>query len=796
MRRFVSRIFAAFFIILCFASLNGCGSSNPVGTAATPTPTSVDLTPATGSLDLGATLLFSAIPKNSAGGPISGVPIVYTSSNPSVLSFVASAAGLACAGRWDDVGRICTPQGAGVTQVTATGNGVTSAPVTVYVHEHVDLIKVSLITPPLPQPDCITLAPGPGIQNFLDFQAQAFRLTGGTQIDITNTVGSFTFSQSNNAVAKFSTSDPALNNNNGKQITQVRFTAAAPGLTQIFASVAGVTSPPAQVPNAQGILHPYFETCLVQSINLQVGNAATNTSFAVGNNTSVTLTSTVTDRLGNELKNPVPTITYFSSSGANATVAGGSGTTAGTASVSTKASGGVSITAECLPPSCNAGVQPIQPVYSSTTPSLGHYVGNPIVGLITGTPATTGTVYVTTTQCDRGQGPISGCQPFLFPVDIKTNAPGLSTTLPSSPNSLIFSPLPGTAKSGGTAALKAFLGSSAGLIVFSAGSSTAAGTVTQLTNAPGKVLAVSLDGDKVIVSDTKSVPNQVYVVTGLLGTSTSQNVVPLLLTGVTAADFSPDGLKAFLIAPEQCTPQGACSTMYVYSPSQAMKTVNLPLLGPAPEAAVSSYVNGTLIYVAGLNGVSMRNACDTTYGPATAFSGGHPTLFRAIADGVRAIGVESPGIDVFDVGVQAPPPATLNGPQTTTCPFTATPTGSTFVNLGQGTFTPLKLLIAPDYSRAYILASNLGSVFVVDLGVNAVSAIPLTGNPVPLDASLTSDGSLIYVGTNDGSVHVVSTISGGDLQQITLSTNNNSNKTSLCGNIPLTCDPNLLAVQP
>src|SRR4029077_1770420 len=131
---------------------------------------------------------------------------------------------------------------------------------------------------------------------------------------------------------------------------------------------------------------------------------------------------------------------------------------------------GVSITAECLPPSCNAGVQPVQPVYSSTTPSLGNYLGNPIVGVITGTPASTGTVYVTTTQCDSSPaGPISGCQPFLFPVDIKTNAPGPSTTLPSSPNSLIFSPLPGTAKSGGAAALKAFLGSSAGLIVFSAG---------------------------------------------------------------------------------------------------------------------------------------------------------------------------------------------------------------------------------------------------------------------------------------------------------------------------------------
>jgi len=121
---------------------------------------------------------------------------------------------------------------------------------------------------------------------------------------------------------------------------------------------------------------------------------------------------------------------------------------------------------------------------------------------------------------------------------------------------------------------------------------------------------------------------------------------------------------------------------------------------------------------------------------------------------------------------------------------------STFVNLGQGAFTPLKLIVSSDNSKAYILASNLGSVFVFDLGVNTVTALPLTGNPVPLDASLTSDGTTLYVGANDGAIHVVSTVSGGDLQQITFTNNNNSNKTSLCSNIPQTCDPDLVAVQP
>lgn len=234
--------------------------------------------------------------------------------------------------------------------------------------------------------------------------------------------------------------------------------------------------------------------------------------------------------------------------------------------------------------------------------------------------------------------------------------------------------------------------------------------------------------------------------------------------------------------------------MYVYSPSLALKTVPLP----AAATTVSSYVNGALAYVAGPNSVTMRNACDTTYAQAASFPGRSPVFFRALDDGIHALGVESPGLDIFASQVNAPPVAVPdpNAPPTITCPFTVASATSSFVNLGQGTFTPLKLLVAPDNSRAYILASNLGSIFVVDLGVNAVSSIPLTGNPVPLDASLTPDGSLIYVGTNDGSVHVVSTVSGGDLQQITFTTDNNSNKSSLCSNIPQTCNPDLVAVQP
>jgi len=771
MRRFVPWVLAVLSITLAFGSLTGCGGGSATGTSAVPTPAKIILTPGNSSIDIGTTLQFSASPVTAAGGGITTLPIVYSSSNPSVLSFVPSAGGLACAGKWDTSGRVCTPQGAGVTQVTATGNGVASTPVTVYVHQHIDTITLSLINPPIPQPDCITLAQAPGIQNYLEFQARAF----SNGAEITNTVGSFNFSQNNPTVAKISTTDSTLNNNNGNQITQARFTAATPGRTQIFASLSGVSSLPAPIPDHSGQMHPYFETCLVQSINLQVGNSPGNTSFAVASNTSgITITPTVIDRLGNKLTNPVPKLDWISLSPPNASLTPvtttGAGSLAGTATVKASVPGGTGIIATCAAPNCNVGLEPIQPVYSSTNPSDNSYLGTPIIGLITGPPVTSGNVYVTTTQC----GTINGCQPLIFPIAIKTNAAGNSATLPSSPNSMLFAP---TGKS-------IFLGSSAGLIIFNPAATGSANPLSQLTSVPGKVLAVSLDGDKVIVSDTLSNPNQVYVVSGFSGTGTPSVVAtPLLIPGATAAAFSPDGLKAFITAG---------SNLYVYSTVQSLKTIPLA----APANAVSFYANGALAYLSGPSGVTMRNACDTAYGQAAAFPSGTPALFQALTDGVHALGLESPGVDVFDVLVTGPTPATTSAPTQTICPFPVMTANSTFVNLGQGGFTPLKLIVSSDNSKAYILASNLGSVFVFDLGVNTVTALPLTGNPVPLDASLTSDGTTLYVGTNDGAIHVVSTVSGGDLQQITFTNNNNSNKTSLCSNIPQTCNPDLVAVQP
>jgi hypothetical protein len=759
MRRFVSWLFAALFLLLSFGGMVGCGGSS---TPTLATPSKVTLAPGTASLDLGSVLPFIAGVVNRAGSSVN-IPVTFTSSNPSVVSFVSTAPGVACAGRWDTAGQICNPTSVGIAQVTAAANGVVSAPITVYVHQHIDTITVSLLNPPIPMPDCVTLTPAPSVQNYLDLQARAF--SNGTEI--TNTVGSFTFNATNSSVAKLTTTDPELQNNNGLQVTQARITASIPGYTQVFATVSGVNSLPAQIPDSKGNLHPYFETCLVQSVNLQVGSDQTDTTFAIASNGSASLTAMVFDRLGYQLLGAP--ITWTSLSQSHATVSPSGGVTA-------KAPGGASIVAACLPSDCNLGVLPIKPVYSSISPATNLFEGTPITGTITGSPVTT-TVYATTTQCDQADGtPIPGCQPLLYPIPTNNNVVGGSVTLLSSPNSFIFKP----------DGSRAFLGSDAGLMTYNPTGNPA---VTQMNTVPGKVLALSPDGNKVIVSDIKGTPNQVYIVDQTTSTAV---ITSLLINGATAASFSPDGLKAYI---------AAGGTLYVYSTLLPLKAI--PLGGAAN--GVDSYANGGLGWLSGGSAaptINLFNTCDTTYGTTASIAVPRlPTMFQALPDGEHAIGFDPPGVDVFAIKVVAPAPATLTLPSSTTCPFTVQPPDApeqefTFANLGQGNFTPLKLILASDNTKAYILAGNLGSIFIYNFGVGTVSAIPLTGGPAPLDAALTSDGTLLYVGAADSSVHVVSTVSGGDLQQITFTNTNNTNRQSLCFNIPTTCNPNLIAIKP
>ncbi len=121
-------------------------------------------------------------------------------------------------------------------------------------------------------------------------------------------------------------------------------------------------------------------------------------------------------------------------------------------------------------------------------------------------------------------------------------------------------------------------------------------TVEQFAGLPGKVLAVSPDGSKVIISDTSPAdgPNHVFVF------DTATNTSPTFqITGATAAAFSPDSLKAYIVAG---------STLYVYSKLDGLRTIALA----APANDVSFLSEGAFAYVAGgaASALSVWRTCD------------------------------------------------------------------------------------------------------------------------------------------------------------------------------------------
>jgi hypothetical protein len=87
---------------------------------------------------------------------------------------------------------------------------------------------------------------------------------------------------------------------------------------------------------------------------------------------------------------------------------------------------------------------------------------------------------------------------------------------------------------------------------------------------------------------------------------------------------------------------------------------------------------------------------------------------------------------------------------------------------------PTHLIISSDASTGYLLAQSpspnsapLPFVTVFSIRGQTTSQVSLAGNATPLSASLSPAGNLLFVGANDGAVHVIDTTLLQDIQQIT-----------------------------
>jgi hypothetical protein len=746
-------------VVVLLGLIAGCSHTQSVTTNTNvPTPATITLTPTpSASLEIGKTLTLTATPKNESGTAISET-VAYLSSNPAVLT--VSVSGVACAGSWDNLAspQLCTPGPAGTAQVTATVAGVSSPPTTVYVHQHID--NVSITAAPN-QPAAAACVSSGQTYNY-----QATATSRG--LDITSTVGSFTWASTNSTVVTLTSATPT-SPQTGLLPGQTTAKANVPGKTLIFATIDGVTSVPLE-----------FDTCPVQSITLEI-NGAPPGQLTLPVSDTQTITAAIHDSLGNLITGSFLSWNSSSPSSVSVTAAG---------AVSTPQRGGATVIASCTPPNCNIGLSPTQPIYPENPVQI---IVSPNQGTTTEAPAST--AWVSSTGCKGLDGCITGIASVAVTGNT-TTAPSAGTpvSLPNTPNSMVMD-RQGT---------RIFLGvdsgglGTKGLMVFTVSGTT----VAQYVSTPGKVLAVSPDGVKVIVSDTVDSPNQVFVFD--TGTNTS---VAFPITGATAADFSPDSLKAYILA---------ANTLYVYSKQDAMQTV--PLGSPASTVAFLS--QGGFAYVGDQTpAVTARKTCDNTVANSYPTSVG-PTpqviavpatpLFLRSLPNATILGLDATGFDFITPAAMSPLDPEISTPgifaQSTTgseflgcaAPSSAVPSGlpavlntaSTF-NLGQGNLNPTQLLVSSNGAAAYVLTQNSAQILVLNISQRTLSTIQLTGGATALHAALSSDAGTLYVGASDAAVHILDTLTGADIAQLTFRQDPNSLTTGICRNVSFTCNPDL-----
>ena len=379
MRRFsAAQTVAAFFSVLLLVVWVGCsGTSTPANPV-----TSIVMTPASVSLNIGQVTKITGVTKNYSGATIVA-DVTYSSSNPSQITI--SPTGYICGGVWDANYINCNPlpgqTGVGTATITAT-SGVVSATAPVFAHLQVDQITVN------PPTGCVSVG---GIPSYT---ATAYNTTApGCSVaipcDVTPTVGPIAF---------FSTDLTVMTNN----VTTGVLTASEPGSTTIFASVAGLNSTP----------RPAL-VCPVVSINVHDA-ASSNTTFNLAPTNTQSLVADVIDSAGVAIR---PSLTWSSSLAGAANVTLGTSTSTNSGLVTATTAGTTIVTVACSTPNCNRNINP-------------QYSQNVVTVNVSGT--TTTTVYAASSKSLT-----------LVPITTSNNTAGTAIGLPYVPNS-IFSAGSGT----------------------------------------------------------------------------------------------------------------------------------------------------------------------------------------------------------------------------------------------------------------------------------------------------------------------------------------------------------------
>jgi len=828
LRRFAALL--TLVVALAF-SITGCGG----GANTSNNPSTMSITPTAYSLNYGQTLQLSPVVKNYSGNTLSGQTIIYSSSSPTIgdVANGSTYPGLVCGGTWDSETNpvVCHPPASpGVATITATdsnGGSTASATAMVYVHPPVGSIAVGTSeTTPLPSP-CPTPPQGSSTTSCTCTEGNSGSCTGGSTtctcplagIDLNHCIsGALSTPDTTTFTATVCSGTGATPGNcpNGQEITgwvgpltwtvtptavglpdttgatctyttesncfskvptqpvcnQCILTASLPGQAFVTASAANVASSPT---NSAGTA--VLTTCPVQKISLTqlASSAGSPTSVSVATDTTTSLSAIATDSKNNQFSSLPTGITYGSSQPAVAAAA---------STISSGVSGTASLIASCIPPGCNAGMFP---VYS-----------NPFRLNVTGTDSSV--VYVSSTHTPGT---------YLVPISMaNSDTPSVAITVSSSvaPNSMLIDP---------TGANIVLGSNNGGVMIYNI-----SGGTTSVTPFNGKVLAVSPDGNKIVVYDVNGSPTA-YIYS--LADQTTLATIPLQNTTTAHAAFSPDSSIAYVVGSNG---SGSSNVLFTWTSNTAPQKLSVATATAQPFNDVAFLPQGSFVYLAGGdNDLSVYSTCmisDIMKGDITASSvatsAGLPTILRTVpnpsatvpdslanaeiidSSGARILAVNNPYIDNFAVSFQnvtlpnfdsttgvlsCTPPAIT----TTDTPFTVTtvldPTDPNHKNYITG-FTANQLVVTSDGVNALILDQSKPYILAYNLTTNTGFAISITNGATPTSGDATLDGLYLWFGASDNTVHIINLTTATDT----------TSPISLSSYAPTTFKPDLIAIVP
>jgi hypothetical protein len=755
-RVLVDRSLAAAAAVFVLISLAGCG-----GNTAIDKPTQVVLSPTILSLNQGAVATLTAVAEDASGNSVAA-DISFTSSNSAIAT--VSTGGLVCGGVWDNLATPvnCTATigqgGVGQATITATATAFNiSATLTVYVHEEVDQVQTQLGS------SCTTMGQ-PIVIAGVAFSTTAPGCSPSAPCNITSTVGPFSFGSNDSLVAASSSGIVSTYSSSTNTPTYVS-----------GGTISGSQGQTCDLSNFSGVVGATATVTLTGSNKIAGGTQLTITAPGHGATTAPTTatlsngtatcsgTATVSTEITSGVltaQAPGATTVFSSVSGVNSV-----GTPYLTCPVQTivvrdassdnttftlNPNGTQALTADVYDTN-NQYIMPTLTWGSSSIATAGVATGTSGNNPGTVTAVTGGTAYITAScsypDCNRGVPPqyslnvatvnvtsasstmvyaASTNSGSLVPINTSTNTVGTAIALPYAPNSIVATP------SGATV----FLGSGTALMAVTVSS----GAVTTY-GIPGTVVAISPDGEYLLISNSSG--------SDLIYFDISNGSITGTAAGLTSSSaYTPDSAYNFatLINTDQ--------VQYGYSTS-GIATFALPNDNIVNALDISG--QGSLAYITSASGRAIYAYSTCNESLTQTLTATAPTLVKALPNGTGAVAADSPDIDLISTMY----------PVNSGCPISpvTTPSSIAGYDLGAGAFTAQQLLVSYDASHAYII-SNLPQILSFDVSTLTAGSAPLAGGATAYNGGITLDGTRLYVGTSDGTVHQISTSSMTDVAQI------------------------------